>query len=121
MLPIKQYIELRTAVLRQSCRLADKVKQRTLESTQMNEGATTAHIKQSEDDPLAIELGANGPSLHTTIERDIDLASIAHKAYRDDPLFAKILSHPEAHPHFRICDQLIWTKKQMGRDVVCIP
>ena len=33
----------------------------------------------------------------------------------------KILSHLEAHLCFRIKDKLIWTKNQMGRDVVCIP
>ena len=33
----------------------------------------------------------------------------------------KILHHPEVHLHFRIRDLLIWTKNQMGRDVVCIP
>ena len=87
----------------------------------MNKGTTIAHIEQSEDNPLAIESGANGPSLCITIEKDNDLMSIACKAYRDDPLFAKILSHPEAHPHFRIRDQLIWTKNQMGHDIVCIP
>ena len=87
----------------------------------MNEGAATAPIKQSDGEPLAIDSGANGQSLHTTVERDINLTSIACKAYRDDPLFTKILSHPEAHPHFGIHDQLIWTKNQMGRDIVCIP
>ena len=33
----------------------------------------------------------------------------------------KVLHHPEAHPHFGIKDQLIWTKNQMGRDIVCVP
>ena len=33
----------------------------------------------------------------------------------------KILHHLEAHLHFRIRDQLIWTKNQMGRDVICVP
>ena len=33
----------------------------------------------------------------------------------------KILHHPEAHPCFGIRNWLIWTKNQMGRDVVCIP
>ena len=33
----------------------------------------------------------------------------------------KVLHHPEAHLHFGIKDQLIWTKNQMGRDIVCIP
>jgi len=110
LLPIEWYVELCTAVLRQSCCLTNKVEQRALESAQMNKGATTAHIEQSEDDPLAIESGANGPSLRITIEKDIDLTSIACKAYRNNPLFAKILSHPEVHPHFGICDQLIWPK-----------
>ena len=121
MLTIERYIELSTAMLRRSRRLANKVEQRTLESAQMNEGAITAHIGQSEDNPLAIELGANGPSICITVEKDIDLASIARKAYRNDPLFVKILSHPKVHPRFGIHDQLIWTKNQMGCDVICIP
>jgi len=33
----------------------------------------------------------------------------------------KVLSHPEVHPRFGIKDWLIWTKNQMGRDVVCLP
>ena len=33
----------------------------------------------------------------------------------------KVLHHLEVHPHFGIKDQLIWTKNQMGRDIVCIP
>ena len=33
----------------------------------------------------------------------------------------KLLHHPEAHPCFGIRNWLIWTKNQMGRDVVCIP
>ena len=41
--------------------------------------------------------------------------------YHKDPLFMKILSNLEAHPHFGIKDKLIWTKNQIGRDLVCIP
>ena len=33
----------------------------------------------------------------------------------------KVLHHLEVHPCFGIKDQLIWTKKQMGRDIVCVP
>ena len=33
----------------------------------------------------------------------------------------KVLHHPEVHPHFGIKYWLIWTKNQMGRDIVCIP
>ena len=107
LLLIKWYVKLCIAMLRRSHHLANKVKQRTLNSTQMNEGAASAPIEQSEDKPLAIESGANGPSLHTTVEQDIDLSGIVCKAYCDDLLFAKILSHPEVHPCFGICDQLI--------------
>ncbi len=33
----------------------------------------------------------------------------------------KILSQPGAHQCFGIRDKLIWTKSQMGRDIVCLP
>ena len=41
--------------------------------------------------------------------------------YHKDPLFMKVLHHPEAYLCFRIKDRLIWTKNRMGRDIVCIP
>src|SRR6266481_4031455 len=71
--------------------------------------------------PLAIKSGADGQSLHVHIKRDIDLASVVCKFYHEDLTFSKILVHPEAHPSFGIKQNLIWTKNQMNRDVVCLP
>src|SRR6266481_7209083 len=36
LLPVQQYVELHSAVARQSCRLAEQVEQRMLDSDQMN-------------------------------------------------------------------------------------
>src|SRR6266481_7431189 len=58
--------------------------------------------------------------VQTNVERNFDLACIVHKHYHEDTVFAKALECLTAHPHFRIQDKLIWTKNQMGRDVVCI-
>src|SRR6266481_1058741 len=77
--------------------------------------------EMSDDVPLAIKSGADGQSLHVHIERNIDLASVICKFYHEDPTFSKILAHPEAHLSFGIKQNLIWTKNQMKRDVVCLP
>ena len=91
-----------------------------LDSAELNWGTIEVPSERSDDAPLACESGTDGQSLHTHVEQDFDLAQIVHRSYRKDPLFAKVMVHPEAHPRFRIRDQLIWTKSQMGRDVVCI-
>ena len=74
-----------------------------------------------DNSPLAIWAGANGQSLHTHVEWQVDLTRIVRKHYREDPVFAKILVHPDAHQQFGVRDGLIWTKNQMGRDIVCLP
>ena len=74
-----------------------------------------------DDSPLAIQAGTDGQSLRTHIERQVDLARIVRKHYREDPVFTKILVHPDAHQRFGVCDGLIWTKNQMGQDIVCLP
>ena len=93
-----------------------------LNSDQMNQQVdNTVADPDSDDDPPAFTSGADGQSLCISIERDINLAQLVQAHYHKDPLFMKILHHLEAHPHFRIKDRLIWTKNQMGRDVVCVP
>src|SRR6266481_3107813 len=121
LLPVQQYIELHSAVARRSRRLAEQVEQRVLDSNQMNDGTSDNISESSNDDSLlAIESGTDGNSLWINVERNVDLAHIIHKHYHEDTVFAKVLECPKAHPHFGIRGKLIWTKCQMGRDVVCI-
>ena len=70
---------------------------------------------------MAIESGADGQSLCVSIERDVNLANLVGKLYHKDLTFAKILSNLEVHPHFGLHNQLIWTKNQIGKDIVCLP
>src|SRR6266481_9966759 len=121
---MQQYVELHSAAARRSHRLAEKVKQRIVDSEQMNEWVLDVPSMPSEmndDMPLAVKSGADGQSLRVHVERDIDLVSIVRKFYHEDPMFSKILAQPEAHPSFGIKQNLIWTKNQMNRDVVCLP
>ena len=122
LLPIQCYVKLRSAAARWSCHLAEQTEQRVLNSVQLNAESSPIPVEPDKDDsPLAIQAGANGQSLCTHIEQQVDLAHIVQKHYREDPVFAKILTHPDAHQQFRVCDGLIWTKNQLGRDVVCLP
>ena len=93
-----------------------------LNSDQMNnkviDGVTDP---DSDHDSLAFTSGVDGQSLYIHVERDVNLAWLGQGHYHKDPHFMKFLKHPEAHPRFGIKNQLIWTKNQMGRDVICIP
>ena len=92
-----------------------------LDSAELNQGTTEVPSELSDEAPLTFKSGVDGQSLHMHVEREFDPTQIVRKSYHKDPLFAKVLAHPEAHPHFGIQDQLIWMKSQMGRDVICIP
>ena len=86
-----------------------------LDSVQLNAESSPIPMEPDEDDsPLAIQAGAYGQSLHTHVEQQVDLTCIVRKHYRKDPVFAKILVHPDAHQRFGVRDGLIWTKNQMG-------
>jgi len=87
----------------------------------MNEGTQEVPVDSPDDAPTAIESSTDGQSLRAHVERDVNLPHVVRKFYHEDTVFAKILAHPEAHEHFGVRDQFIWTKNQMGRDVICIP
>ena len=83
LLHVQQYVELCAAAARQSCHLAEKLKQHVLKSNQMNEQPAESPMRLdvspcqlSDDMPLAIESGADGESLCTHVEKDINLACI---------------------------------------------
>ena len=92
-----------------------------LDSDQMNNRTSDSTSESSDNDLLlAMESGTDGHSLRTNVERNVDIACIIHKHYHEDTVFVKVLECPTAHLCFGIRDKLIWTKNQMGRDVVCI-
>jgi len=121
LLPIQRYAELRSAAARRSHWLAKQTEQRITDSNQMNAGPDVSQEEAADDSPLAIQAGADGPSLRAHVEQNVDLARLVRKHYCEDPVFAKILAHPDAHQQFGVRDRLIWTKNQMGCDIICLP
>ena len=98
LLPIQCYVELRSAVARRSRCLAEQMEQCVLDSVQLNAKSSPIPLGPDEDDsPLAIRAGADGQSLRTHVEWQVDLARIVRKHYREDPVFTKILVHPDTH------------------------
>ena len=102
LLPVWWYIEICSAAARRSHCLAGRVEQKVLGSAELNQGTAEVPSEPSNDAPLAFKSGTDGQSLRTHIEREFDLTQIMRRSYRKDPLFAKIMVYPEAHPHFRI-------------------
>ena len=98
LLPVQLYVELCSAAARWSRCLAEQTEQRVLNSIQLNTEFSPIPMGPDEyDSPLAIQARADGQSLHTHVEQQVDLAHIVQKHYREDPVFAKILVHPDAH------------------------
>ena len=102
---------MHTAATRRSICLAEKTEQHVLDSDQMNNQVDDVVTNpDSDDDPPAFTSGVDRQSLHVSVERDVNLAQLVQAHYHKDPLFMKVLHHPEVHPHFRIKDRLIWNK-----------
>ena len=77
LLPVQHYVELHSAAARWSRRLAEQTEQRVLNSDQLNAmSSPTSMGPDNDDSPLAIQAGADGQSLCTHIEWQVDLACI---------------------------------------------
>ena len=50
-----------------------------------------------------------------------DFIEDVKRLYSTDPLFSKVLTHPEKHPAFYMNDGLILSKNRGGELVLCIP
>ena len=98
LLPVQHYIELCLAAGRRSRHLVEQMEQCVLNSVQLNtESSPNPMGPDDNDSPLAIQAGADGQSLRTRIEQQVDLMRIVRKHYPEDPIFTKILAHPDAH------------------------
>ena len=74
LLPVQHYIELCSAAARRSHSLAEQMEQCVLDGVQLNTESSPIPVGPDEDDsPLAIWAGANGQSLCTHVERQVDL------------------------------------------------
>jgi hypothetical protein len=126
LLPTDRYMELKTATMRRSSRLAEKKEARIVESEEMNDSAQRAlpeEMPPSEDDndSAVTAASSNGMTLRTKVESSMDLPKILRDTYHKDAMFSKIMAHPDAHKKCGIRDGPIWTKNQLRRDIVCVP
>jgi Integrase zinc binding domain len=126
LLPTDRYMELKTAVMRRSSRLAKKKEARIVESEEMNDSAQRALPEETppskDDDDIAVTAASSdGTTLRTKVESNMDLTKILRNAYHKDTMFSKSMAHPDAHKKFGIRDGLIWTKNQLRHDIVCMP
>ena len=82
LLPVQCYVKLRLAAARRSCRLAEQMEQHVLDSIQLNTESSLIPVGPDEDDsPLAMQAGADGQSLHTHVERQVDLTCIVQRPW----------------------------------------
>jgi Integrase zinc binding domain len=126
LLPTNRYMELKTAVTRQSSRLAEKKEPQIMESEEMNDSARRALLEDTppskdNDDITVTAASSDGTTLRTKVEGCMDLPKIPHDAYHKDTMFSKIMAHPDAHKKLGIWDGLIWAKNQLRHAVICVP
>jgi hypothetical protein len=125
-LPLDRKAELeqttRTAATRRSARLPERMEPREIEAIKLREpSAPPESAVDSPPEVLAIEASADGHNLRARLEGDTDFLVLVKEGYKNDSTLSKVLEQPEAHPRFGVKDQLIWTKNNVQRDVLCIP
>jgi RNase H-like domain found in reverse transcriptase len=126
LLPTDRYMDLKTAVTRQSNCLAEKKEARIVESEEMNDNAQCVLPEETppsndNDDITVTAASSDGMTSRTKAESSMDIPKILHDAYHKDTMFSKIMVHLDAHKKFGIRDGLIWTKNQLWCDIVCVP
>ncbi|KIJ33571.1 hypothetical protein M422DRAFT_264505 [Sphaerobolus stellatus SS14] len=75
----------------------------------------------NEDDVLVFNSGADKVNLRQHIEGDNSFLDIVRNNYINDSLLSKVVADVSAHKQFAMRDKLLFTKNQLGRDVICIP
>ena len=73
-----------------------------------------------DDDIIIYTSGGNGKPLLASIEKEFDLNEIIMKFYQQDKIYSKILGNPKAHAKFGVKEELIFTKNNLSRDVICV-
>jgi transposase InsO family protein len=75
----------------------------------------------SDDDPTIFESRARGENLHAKLSPQDSFLKNLKDAYGTDPLYLKVMEHPDHHSAFEMKDGLLWTKNRGGENVVCVP
>jgi hypothetical protein len=65
--------------------------------------------------------GADKINLRQHMEGDNSFLDIVRNNYVNDNLLVKVVADVSAHKQFAKRDKLLFTKNQLGRDVLCIP
>ncbi|KIJ34036.1 hypothetical protein M422DRAFT_263998 [Sphaerobolus stellatus SS14] len=73
-----------------------------------------------EDDVLVFNSGADKVNLHQHMEGDNSFLDIVRNNYINDNLLSKVVADVSVHKQFAMRDKLLFTKNQLGRDVLCI-
>ena len=88
----------------------------------LNETFNNVPVEQEyeDDDTITYISANNGKLLLTMIEKEFNPNKIIMKFYQQDKIYSKMLENPKAHVRFGIKQGLIFTKKNLSRDVICI-
>ena len=120
--PVQQFVEIQSQEIRRSQRLWEKTPIARLETQMLNETFNNIPEEQeiSDKDTIIYTSGSNGKPLLASIEKEFDLNQVIRKFYQQDKIYSKILENPKAHAKFEVKEELIFTKNNLSRDVICI-
>jgi hypothetical protein len=127
-LPLDRLTELKQKEMRisaacKSQRLKDHIEPREIEAIELASPTPETVLQSQEDDEdvLVFESNSDGTNLRQRIERDNSFLTIVTWNYSKDNLFNKVIQDINAHKRFSLCNDLLFTKNQLGIDVLCIP
>ncbi|KIJ40536.1 hypothetical protein M422DRAFT_256510 [Sphaerobolus stellatus SS14] len=74
--------------------------------------------REEEVDQLALP---EGEQIDSNNEDNVLIFNSVRNNYVNDNLLSKVVADVSVHKQFAMCDKLLFTKNQLGRDVLCIP
>jgi hypothetical protein len=85
------------------------------------EPAQTEVINEVDENPTVMQSRQRGEDLTAQMNRDDSFLNAIRHGYSKDPVFTKVLAHPDDHKSFRVIDGLIWVKNLGGERVLAVP
>ena len=109
LVPIEQFVEIHTTMIRRLCQLQDCLEPAITESKELNQAPKnpTSVLVSGNNDVIATSSGNDKTSLIVKVEQTFNLTKMVKVAYWKDKLYSNILEKPKAHAFLVV--KMVWS------------
>jgi hypothetical protein len=125
-LPWGRIVEIRAMAIDEDNRqIREQTEDREIEAKRLAEASRKKRPVENNsrqgENPTIFEAISEGPDLTTHLDQVHYFLDNVKKGYESDSLFANIIAKPLHHPTFSYREGFLYSKNQIGKEVLCIP